>query len=32
MKKMPDLQKSADPRRIAIDKVGVKDIRYPIVV
>ncbi len=32
MKKMPDMQKSADPRRIAIDKVGVKDIRYPIVV
>jgi len=29
---MPDLQKSADARRIAIDKVGVKDIRYPIVV
>ncbi|MCF6180291.1 MAG: GTP cyclohydrolase, FolE2/MptA family, partial [Geopsychrobacter sp.] len=29
---MPDLQKSADQRRIAIDKVGVKDIRYPIVV
>ncbi len=32
MKTMPDMQKSADPRRIAIDKVGVKDIRYPIVV
>lgn len=32
MKKMPDMQKSADERRIAIDKVGVKDIRYPIVV
>ena len=29
---MPDLQQSADERRIAIDKVGVKDIRYPIVV
>lgn len=29
---MPDLQKSHDGRRIAIDKVGVKDIRYPIVV
>ncbi len=29
---MPDLQQSADGRRIAIDKVGVKDIRYPIIV
>lgn len=29
---MPDLQKAADTRNIAIDKVGVKDIRYPIVV
>ena len=29
---MPDLQKSFDPRNIPIDKVGVKDIRYPIVV
>jgi len=29
---MPDLQKSRDERRIPIDKVGVKDIRYPIVV
>jgi len=29
---MPDLQKSRDTRNIAIDKVGVKDIRYPIVV
>ncbi|HMB14672.1 MAG TPA: GTP cyclohydrolase FolE2 [Pelovirga sp.] len=29
---MPDLQQSLDERRIAIDKVGVKDIRYPIVV
>jgi len=29
---MPDLQKSPDTRKIAIDKVGVKDIRYPIVV
>jgi len=27
---MPDVQASADARRIAIDKVGVKDIRYPI--
>ncbi len=29
---MPDLQKSHDDRNIAIDKVGVKDISYPIVV
>ena len=29
---MPDLQRSRDTRNIAIDKVGVKDIRYPIVV
>lgn len=29
---MPDMQKSRDDRNIAIDKVGVKDIRYPIVV
>jgi GTP cyclohydrolase IB len=29
---MPDMQKSLDSRRIAIDKVGVKDISYPIVV
>lgn len=29
---MADLQKSHDDRNIAIDKVGVKDIRYPIVV
>jgi len=27
---MPDVQGSADTRRVAIDKVGVKDIRYPI--
>ena len=32
MPNMPDLQKSLDNRKIAIDKVGVKDIRYPIVV
>ncbi len=32
MKNMPDMQKNPDQRRIAIDKVGVKDIRYPIVV
>jgi len=29
---MPDLQQSRDDRNIAIDKVGVKDISYPIVV
>jgi len=29
---MPDIQKSGDTRNIPIDKVGVKDISYPIVV
>ncbi len=29
---MADMQKSRDDRNIAIDKVGVKDISYPIVV
>jgi GTP cyclohydrolase I len=29
---MPDVQGSADRRNIAIDKVGVKDIRYPIAL
>jgi GTP cyclohydrolase I len=29
---MPDLQTAKDTRNIAIDKVGVKDISYPIVV
>ncbi len=29
---MPDMQKSGDTRNIPIDKVGVKDISYPIVV
>jgi len=29
---MPDLQQSRDHRNIPIDKVGVKDIRYPIVL
>ena len=29
---MPDVQGSADARRVAIDKVGVKDIRYPITL
>lgn len=32
MSQMPDLQKQHDTRNIAIDKVGVKDIHYPIVV
>lgn len=32
MTQMPDMQQSRDTRKIAIDKVGVKDIRYPIVV
>ena len=30
--KMLDVQKSPDTRKIAINKVGVKDISYPIVV
>lgn len=29
---MPDVQQSPDTRRIGIDKVGVKNVRYPIVV
>jgi GTP cyclohydrolase I len=29
---MPDMQKARDDRNIPVDKVGVKDIRYPIVV
>ena len=29
---MPDVQGSADPRNVPIDKVGVKDIRYPITL
>jgi GTP cyclohydrolase I len=29
---MQDVQKSRDTRKIAIDRVGVKDISYPIVV
>ena len=29
---MKDIQKSRDTRRIPIDKVGVKDISYPVVV
>ena len=29
---MPDVQSSADTRQIAIDKVGIKDIRHPVRV
>lgn len=29
---MPDVQGSADSRNVAIDKVGVRDIRYPITL
>ncbi|MEM9419263.1 MAG: GTP cyclohydrolase FolE2 [Planctomycetota bacterium] len=29
---MPDVQGSQDQRRVAINKVGVKDIRYPIAL
>ena len=29
---IPDIQNSADTRHIAIDKVGIKDIKHPIVV
>ena len=29
---MPDVQGSADTRNVAINKVGVKDIRYPITL
>jgi len=29
---MPDMQMARDDRRVPVDKVGVKDIRYPIVV
>lgn len=32
MPTMPDVQGSADSRNVAIDKVGVKDIRYPITL
>ena len=30
--KIPDVQNSRDTRQIPIDKVGIKDIRHPIVV
>ncbi len=29
---IPDIQSSADTRHIPIDKVGIKDIRHPVVV
>lgn len=29
---IPDIQGSADKRKIAINKVGIKDIRHPVVV
>ncbi len=29
---IPDVQSSADKRQIPIDKVGIKDIRYPIII
>src|SRR3954465_14661485 len=29
---MPDVQGSADARNVAIDKVGVKAVRYPITL
>lgn len=29
---MPDVQASVDKRRVAIDKVGVKDVTYPITL
>ncbi|MCK5718944.1 MAG: GTP cyclohydrolase I FolE2 [Thiomargarita sp.] len=29
---MPDVQGSSDTRQIAIDKVGIKDIKYPVQV
>ena len=32
MKNIKDIQSQPDFRKIAIDKVGVKDISYPIVV
>lgn len=30
--RIPDVQSSQDTRRIAIDKVGIKDIQHPVVV
>ena len=31
-KDIPDVQNSQDTRHIAIDQVGIKDIRHPVVV
>ena len=31
-KTLKDVQSEPDPRKIGIDKVGVKGIRYPVVV
>jgi GTP cyclohydrolase IB len=31
-KEIPDVQNSEDTRQIAIDKVGIKDIRHPVAV
>ena len=30
--KIPDIQSSADTRQLAINKVGIKDIRHPVIV
>ena len=32
IKEIPDVQGSEDTRQIAIDRVGIKDIRHPVVV
>ena len=29
---IPDVQGSADVRQLAINKVGIKDIRHPVIV
>ena len=29
---LPDTQNLQDPRNLAIDKVGVKNVKYPIIV
>ena len=29
---IPDVQGAADTRKLAINKVGIKDIRHPIIV
>ena len=31
-KDLKDIQSESDPRNLPIDKVGVKDISYPVVV